>query len=153
MIKPLGRRLIVFQVSEVKKRSNSGLYLGNSKRGSLSRVQDLWVITHSEKCKHKWQKGDHYLVSDGMELEPYDLKLWEDLQLDPAFQELREVVRATEGRVETKLVSEASLLAEVKLDPGELFSFQEWTGKDREWAGTDSDKEFFRDRASTVNTT
>lgn len=114
MIKPRNRRIIVFQLVERQKIAGSSLYMPNASRGSYTRAEDFWVLNSADDCRLPWPKGTHGLVSDGFELEPINLELWEEYKSDPAFVELRSYEQELEGKVVTKLLHEDSVLALVE---------------------------------------
>lgn len=116
---PIKRRLFVFTVRERSRMiSHSGLYLPNSSRGILTRSEDVWILNAASDCRMKWTKGQHLLISDGFEFEPVDLDLWDNHFEDEAFHQLKKFSDDVCGKVQTMIVHEDSILAEVE---GDLF--------------------------------
>ena len=114
MQKPLGRRIFVFGVRNRQRMPNkSGLYVPNSSRGNMTRAEDLFVLNPASDCKFKWAKGQHVLVSDGFELEPYDFEFWDQYKDDPEFQELKKFAESVEGNIVSTVIHEDCILAEV----------------------------------------
>lgn len=118
-IKPLARsrRLIVFQVRDRQKVGNFGIYVGDTDRGNMTRAEDIFVLEAAADCRvSQWKKGQHLLISDAFELEPVDLRLWDENAEDPAFEKLRKFAEKVQGRVHTSIVHEDSILGEVEGD-------------------------------------
>lgn len=114
---PLKKRLFVFAVKERSRfRLKSGLYLPNSSRGNLTRAEDVWVLNAASDCFLKWEQGKHLLITDGLELEPVDLDLWNKYKLEPAFADLNKFAEDVCGKVVTSIIHEDSILAEVEGD-------------------------------------
>jgi hypothetical protein len=109
-MRPVGKRLVVFQVEE-RSRLKSGIYVGNPRRGSLSRTEDVWILAIGPDVVEPLKVGDHCFLHDGFELDPTNLDLWPLHCERPEFQSLRDFVAECEGTVVTKLVAEGSLLA------------------------------------------
>lgn len=118
MEKPLRRRMFVFAVRERSRlRTKSGLYVPDSNRGTLTRAEDVWVLNSASDCYlGPWKKGQHLLISDGFELEPVDLKLWEKHMNDEEFAFVKKFTEEVEGKVHTCIVHEDSILAEIEGD-------------------------------------
>jgi hypothetical protein len=115
MEKPLHKRLFVFAVRERSRLMNSsGLYVPNSSRGSLTRAEDVWVLSSAADCRHSWKKGQHLLISDGFELEPVDFKFWDKHRDDEEFAFLKDFADKCDGRVHTTVVHEDSVIGEVE---------------------------------------
>lgn len=112
--KPLKRRLFVFSVPEREKFDGSVLYRPNSRYRSLEFIQDCWICGIGFECRYPWQIGQHILIEDGLELEPVDLDLWETYKDMPEFAGLKSLVDRVGGKVETSIVSEASVLADTE---------------------------------------
>src|SRR5690242_4399268 len=111
--KPRNRRMFVFCVPKRLKFSGSTLFRPNEITGSLSRAEDIWVLSWADDCQFTWRKGYHGLIDDGFELEPVELDLWEEHQQDPEFESMRKFVEDCQGTVETKIIHEKSIMAEV----------------------------------------
>jgi len=111
--RPRNRRLFCFAVPYRGKFQGSTLYQPKDILGSLSRAEDIWVLAWADDCQFTWHKGFHGLLDDGLELEPSNLDLWEEHKDDPEFAEMKQFVEEVEGIVETKIVHERSILAEV----------------------------------------
>jgi len=112
-IKPLKKRLVVFAVRRRQKLMGSVLFRSDDYRGAFTRAEDLWVLAKGDMVKADLNPGDHVLVSDALELEPYDFKLWEHFENDPRFAQVKMFAEQTGGTVETVITSEGSLLAQV----------------------------------------
>lgn len=114
MEKPLRRRMFVFAVRERSRmRTKSGLYVPDSNRGMLTRAEDVWVLSAASDCRYNWTKGQHLLISDGFELEPVDLDLWEKYSDDKDFEFIKTFSQEVDGKVRTCVVHEESILAEI----------------------------------------
>ena len=117
MEKPLKRRIFVFAVRDRQRmRTKSGLYLGNSNRGNFTRAEDVWVLRAAEDCRYPWLKAQHLLISDAFELEPVELGLWDKYKDDVEFDYLKKFAEDCAGNVETCIIHEESILAEVTGD-------------------------------------
>jgi len=117
MEKPLKRRMFVFAVRERSRlRTKSGLYVPDSSRGMLTRAEDVWVLSSASDCRMEWKKGQHLLISDGFELEPVDLDLWDKYKDDPDYAFLHKFSDEVDGKVKTCVVHEESILGEVEGD-------------------------------------
>lgn len=117
MERPLHKRIFVFCVRERQRLvGNSGLYVPDSRRGMLTRAEDVFVLTPADDCIHSWTRGQHLLIADGFELCAEEFDFWEKYQDDPAFKEVKEYAEKCEGKVHTSLISEGSVLAEVTGD-------------------------------------
>lgn len=115
MEKPLKRRMFVFAVRERSRlRTKSGLYVPDSNRGTLTRAEDIWVLNSASDCRTAWKKGQHLLISDGFELEPVDLELWDKYKDEPEFAFIKSFSEEVLGKVHTCVVHEDSILAEVE---------------------------------------
>lgn len=112
--KPLRRRMFVFTVKDRSRmKTKSGLYVGNHKRGNMTRAEDVWVLRQAHDCRIHWFKGQHLLISDAFELEPVNLDLWEKYQDDFEFAYLKNFVEEVQGKVVTSIIHEESVLGEV----------------------------------------
>lgn len=107
----------------------SGLFSGNSLRGSFSRAEEVWIIASGPQCELKLPKGSHCFIEDSFELESLGLDLWPEYKDDEAFSKLKELVEACDGTVKTSIILEDSLLV---IDPDyEIEAVQhnrQWTG-------------------------
>ena len=111
---PLKRRIFCFAVRERSRLiTKSGLYIPESKRGMNTRAEDLWVLSGASDCLGKWHRGMHVIVSDGFELEPVNLELWDKYRYDPEFEYLLKFSERCEGKVTTCIIHEDSVLGEV----------------------------------------
>lgn len=109
-VRPLKKRLIVFSVPW-RKKLKSGLYVGNDKRGAFSRCEEIWVVAKGPDVMESFSIGQKCYLSDAFELDDSDFDLWEELQDDPRFKDLKQFVDDCEGTVRTQIVSEWSILA------------------------------------------
>ena len=109
--KPLFNRVIVFSVPVRRKLSHINLYLGNAKRGSYNRAEEIWIVDCGQLCKEKLAAGTHAWLNDSFELEPTDLSLWDYCRELPEFARLKDFVDSVDGDVRTSIVSEDSILA------------------------------------------
>jgi hypothetical protein len=114
---PRNRKLFVFSVPERAKFTGSSLYQPQANRGSLSRCEDIWVLTAAKDCRYEWKRGEHCFISDGFEAEPTELSLWDQYKDLPEFAELREFIANVGGKVRCQLVHEESVLAKRDATP------------------------------------
>lgn len=108
--KPLHRKIFAFIVPERNRIAGSILYQPQANRGSLSSVQDIWILSVAKDCRSDWKRGDHCFITDGFEAEPVDLDLWDEYRDRPEFAGLRAFVESVEGKVKTTVVHEDSVL-------------------------------------------
>lgn len=71
----------------------------------------MWIVSVGSEVLEHVARGQKGIVSDGMELEPSDLELWDEFKDMPVFAELREYVKEVDGDVRTQIITEDSLLA------------------------------------------
>jgi hypothetical protein len=111
---PRNRKLFVFSVPERNKIAGSSLYQPQANRGSLTRCEDIWVLTAASDCTLPWKRGEHCFISDGFEADPTHLDLWDEYKDLPEFQELRDFVASVDGKVTCQVVHENSIMAKVE---------------------------------------
>lgn len=119
-VTPLFKRYLVFHIPIRKKIKGSSLYLGNSRRGSYSRAEEVWIIEKGKECSYDLEKGDHCWLYDSFELTDCKLDLWDKFKDHQEFRALRDIQKECDGEVKTKLVIEDSILAvdpEYQIEP------------------------------------
>lgn len=109
--RPLFRRLIVFTTPRIEKRTKSGLYIPNSKRGTFGSLMRAWVVAASDKCHTSWQLGQCLLVQDMFEFDDFPHDLWETFKDKIEFSELAKFSKHFEATVTTQILMEDSVLA------------------------------------------
>lgn len=109
--RPLFRRLIVFTTPKIERRTKSGLYVPNSRRGTFSSLMRAWVFSAGNKCHTPWQRGQCVVAQDMFEFEEFPHQIWEQYHDDPAFAELKKFSVKYEAVVSTQILMEASILA------------------------------------------
>lgn len=128
-VTPLFRRYLVFHMPIRNKIKGSSLYVANSKRGSYSRAEEVWIIEAGKECTYNLKPGDHCWLYDSFELTNCDINLWDEYKDYPEFEALKQLQIQFEGEIKTKLVFEDSILAvdpEYQIEP--IVHGVTWTG-------------------------
>lgn len=113
-VRVLKRRVLVFSVPVRRKKSNSVLYLGHTRRGSYTEQQDAWIIALGDGVVGDvatLKRGTRCIIQDSFELSPVSLDLWPTFKDDPTFKELRAFVEDVDGDVETQMLYDDAILA------------------------------------------
>lgn len=109
-IRPMLSRYIVFHVP-IQRKLASGIYKANSKRGSMSRVESVWIAGIPKSSTIDVKLGDHCLIYDAFELTHVSLDLWHLYKDLPEFCGLLKYAESVDGDVKTKILTEDSLWA------------------------------------------
>jgi hypothetical protein len=111
--RPLFHRLIVFTTPVIERRSASGLYVPNGRRGTYSSLMRAWVAFPSRKLENEYKPGQVVIAQDAFEFEPLPPahNQWPVMQEQPEFAQLKLFSEKFSAQVEMSLMFASSILA------------------------------------------
>ena len=119
-MKPLFRRVLMFSPTQEKK-IGKGVLWGNEKNlkhGEYTRCRPCWIFSWADDCKTLIQEnlnkvGKLVLIPDSFCLIQNDINLWPEYEHRVEFAGLKDDCEKFSADVDTKMVHENSLIAEV----------------------------------------